>query len=136
MMFVRGKYNISDGLGELRGFGLFPRAGGDILLDDEENWSLDSYNSNNSIFSKETNLLMVATHELGHALGLAHLENTTALMAPGGTLSLIGEVKLYVDDIQAIQALYGAPGIQRPQVEDIEEVDIKTGNRRYADCKL
>ena len=128
MMFVR-KYNISDGR-ELRiGYGLFPYAGGDILLDDEENWSLDSYNSNNSIFSKETNLLMVATHELGHALGLAHLENTTALMAPGGTLSLIGEVKLYVDDIQAIQALYGAPGFPKPQVK-VEEVDIEAGNRR------
>ena len=129
MMFVR-KYNISDGR-ELRiGYGLFPYAGGDILLDDEENWSLDSYNSNNSIFSKETNLLMVAAHELGHALGLDHLENTTALMAPGGTSRLVSDVKLYSKDMEAIQALYGAQGQPRPQIEDIEEVNIEAGNRR------
>ena len=51
-------------------------------------------------------------------------------MAPGGNLGREGEVKLDFDDVQGIQALYGAPGLPRPQVEDMEDVDIETGNRR------
>ena len=127
MRFVRGEHHGSDGLGNVRGRAYYPSAGGEIFLDEEENWSLDSYN--NQFFTK-TNLLLVATHEIGHDLGLKHSEKNTSLMEPGGTLGLIGEVKLDIDDVQAIQALYGAPGLPRPQVEDMEEVDIETGNRR------
>ena len=122
MMFVRGEQKGSDGRGGLLGYARYPRYGGDIFFDDEENWSLDSNNSRG-----ETNLLEVAAHELGHALGLGHSNKTTALMEPGGTLYLVG-VKLDIDDVQAIQALYGAPGLPRPQVEDMEDVDIETGN--------
>ena len=127
MRFVRGDHRRSDGLGGVIGSGWYPRAGGDIFFDDEENWLLGSYNSH--VFTR-TNLLIVATHELGHALGLRHSEKATALMAPGGNLRRIGEVKLDIDDIKGIQALYGAPGLPRPQVEDVEEVDIETGNER------
>ena len=131
MRFVSGEHKESDGPGWVRGFAYYPCYGGDIFLDDEENWSLNSYNSFYSIFSGKTNLLMVATHELGHALGLKHSEKNNSLMAPGDkSLYQFGEVKLDIDDIQAIQALYGAPGLQRPQVDDMEEVDIETGNRR------
>ena len=111
----------------MRGSAWFPNSGGDIFLDDEENWSLDSYNRDTY---GEANLLIVATHELGHALGLDHSEKTTALMTSKGTNRLTGEVKLDIDDIKGIQALYGAPGLPRPQVEDVEEVDIETGNER------
>ena len=129
MRFVRGDHRRSDGLGGVGGWAGSPRVGGDIFFDDEENWSLDSYNSlYNFLFGEETNLLFVATHELGHALGLRHSNKTKALMAP--EMSLTGEVKLDIDDIQGIQALYGAPGLTRPYVEDMEEVDIETGNRR------
>ena len=126
MRFVRGDHKHSDGLGGLAGLANYPRAGGDIFFDDEENWSLDSYNS---FFNAKTNLLIVATHELGHALGLDHSNKATALMAPGGNLWRLGEVKLDIDDVQAIQALYGAPGLPRPQDGRIE-VDIEIGNAR------
>ena len=122
MMFVRGEHKRSDGRGGVAGVAWYPRYGGDIFFDDEENWSLDSNNSHG-----ETNLLKVAAHELGHALGLDHSNKTTALMEPGGTVYLVG-TKLDIDDVQAIQALYGAPGLPRPQVEDMEDVDIETGN--------
>ena len=128
MMFVRGEHKHSDGLGGLRGVARYPLAGGDIFFDDEENWSFRSYDSFYNDVFRVTNLLKVATHELGHALGLDHSNKTTALMAPGGGRE--GEVKLAVADVQAIQALYGAPGLWRPQVEDMEDVDIETGNRR------
>ena len=127
MRFVRGDHRRSDGLGGVGGWARSPRVGGDIFFDDEENWSLDSYNSDNN---GEANLLIVATHEFGHALGLDHSEKTTALMTSKGTNRLTGEVKLDIDDIEGIQALYGAPGLPRPQVEDVEEVDIETGNER------
>ena len=128
MRFEKSK--DSDGPGGSLGSSFHPRGGGDIFFDDEENWSLDSYKSFYSLFSGEKNLLLVATHELGHALGLGHSSKTTAVMAPGGLFHLVGEVKLDIDDIQAIQVLYGAPGLPRPQVEDMKDVDIETGNRR------
>ena len=128
MMFVRGENEHSDGYGGIGGRARYPRDGGDIFFDDEENWSLES---RNRIVSDETNLLMVATHELGHALGLDHSEKSSALMAPGDeSLIHLGEVKLDFDDVQAIQALYGAPGLPRLQYDDMKEVDIEEGNMR------
>ena len=124
--FVRGEHKWTDGPGRVRGRARFPRNGGDIFLDDEENWSLDSYNSDNN---GEANLLIVATHEFGHALGLDHSDKSTALMTSKGTNRLIGEVKLDIDDIRGIQALYGAPGLPRPYFDYMEEVEIETGNR-------
>ena len=126
MRFVRGENKHSDGLLGVRGLASHPRNGGSIYFDDEEVWSFDSYNSN--VFG-ETNLLIVATHELGHALGLQHSGKSTAMMGPGGTLRVKGKVKLDIDDVQAIQALYGAKGLSRPQ-DDREEVSIETANVR------
>ena len=126
MRFVRGENNHSDGEGGVLGRGFYPRFGGDIYFDDEENWSSDSYISQSHFFGK-TNFLAVTLHELGHAIGLYHSEKTTALM--GKALNRpIGEVRLDVDDVQAIQALYGAPGLPRPQDDEMREVDIETGN--------
>ena len=125
MMFVRGENQHSDGSGGALGQARIPNAGGDIFFDDEENWSSDSYISH---FDKP-NFLAVAVHEIGHALGLGHSENTTAIMASGGT-SRLGELRLDVDDVEAIQALYGAPGFsRRPQNKSVE-VDIESANIR------
>ena len=120
IIFVRG----GDGEGGVLGSTFFPGYGGDIYFDDDENWSLDLI----SHFGQHS-FLYTAVHEIGHALGLKHSEKTTALMEPGISLYQVGKVRLDVDDVEAIQALYGAPGLPRPQVEAVEEVDIKTGNR-------
>lgn len=127
MSFVRRKHEYSDGPGRVRGAAYSPDCGGDIFFDDEENWCLESYNYR---YLRKANLMVVATHELGHALGLNHSDKVTALMTSKGTNNLVGDVKLYNDDVQAIQALYGASNLARPQIEDIEEIDVETGNRR------
>lgn len=70
------------------------RYGGDIHFDLEENWTSKSYSG--------TNLLQVATHEIGHALGLEHSTNRKALMAPFYQ-RYKRNLKLHQDDIKAIQ---------------------------------
>ena len=44
----------------------------------------------------------------------------------------MGEVELDVDDIQAIQTLYGKSGLPRPQYRNMDEIDIVLGNERYS----
>ena len=52
----------------------FPAYGGDVHFDDEENWTVDTFQG--------TSLLMSASHELGHSLGLSHSEVKDSMMAP------------------------------------------------------
>lgn len=59
-----------------------------------------------------TTLYEVALHEIGHALGLAHSTDTSAVMYPSvgpGNSDLDGS------DIQGIQAIYGAAASSTPQ---------------------
>lgn len=72
--------------------------GGDTHFDEDENWTLTSAG---------TNLFLVAAHELGHALGLAHSQVPTALMYP--TYQYVNTVgyELPNDDRQGVQAIYG-----------------------------
>ncbi len=72
-------------------------AAGDVHFDSAENWSCDTLG---------TNIGIVAMHEIGHSLGLAHEETTTvALMDPYYNKTL---TSLQSDDIQGATTLYGA----------------------------
>ncbi|KAL6471454.1 hypothetical protein MHYP_G00201040 [Metynnis hypsauchen] len=70
--------------------------GGDTHFDEDETWTKDSH---------EYNLFLVAAHEFGHALGMAHSSNPGALMYP--VYSYAGGFPLSDDDIKGIQSLYG-----------------------------
>ncbi|KAJ8348572.1 hypothetical protein SKAU_G00271610 [Synaphobranchus kaupii] len=75
-----------------------PGQGGDTHFDDDEKWTLSR---------KGFNLLLVAAHEFGHALGLDHSRDRTALMYPTYKYVETRGYKLPRDDRLGVQALYG-----------------------------
>lgn len=100
---IDGPYNVL-------AYGYYPGStglGGDVIFDDSEAWRVNA--------SAGLDILEVATHEIGHALGMAHEPaasegGTSAIMNPiyGGRFHGLGTSFLYPDDIAGIRALYGA----------------------------
>ncbi|NXL06393.1 MMP3 protein, partial [Mesembrinibis cayennensis] len=72
--------------------------GGDAHFDDDERWSE---------VNREINLFLVAAHEFGHSLGLAHSNVRGALMYPSYSYVNPATFRLSEDDRQRIQKLYG-----------------------------
>ncbi|XP_035522453.1 macrophage metalloelastase-like [Morone saxatilis] len=72
--------------------------GGDTHFDEDEIWTLTSAG---------TNLFLVAAHEFGHALGLAHSQVQTALMYPTYQYVTTEGYALPDDDRRGVQAIYG-----------------------------
>ena len=73
---------------------------GDIHFDDDETWTMNMQ----ATWAKPIDLVTVAAHEIGHALGLGHSNVTCALMNPFYTGS---HRYLSQDDIDGIQSIYG-----------------------------
>ncbi|KAM3615499.1 uncharacterized protein V6R79_003061 [Siganus canaliculatus] len=73
--------------------------GGDTHFDDDETWTLTR---------RGVNLLLVAAHEFGHALGLDHSRDRRALMFPTYQYVNTNGYRLPDDDRRGVQALYGS----------------------------
>eukprot|EP00092_Neocalanus_flemingeri_P010689 GFUD01011513.1.p1 GENE.GFUD01011513.1~~GFUD01011513.1.p1 ORF type:complete len:523 (+),score=130.30 GFUD01011513.1:119-1687(+) len=87
-----------DGFGGTLAHAFFPIYGGDVHFDDDEDWTVNSFQG--------TSLLMTAAHELGHILGLAHSNVRGSVMAPFYR-GYDRDLSLHSDDVDGIQALYG-----------------------------
>lgn len=73
--------------------------GGDTHFDDDETWTLTQ---------RGVNLMLVAAHEFGHALGLDHSRDRRALMYPTYLYVNTNGYRLPDDDRRGVQALYGS----------------------------
>lgn len=77
--------------------------GGDLHFDNGNTWGLTPS-------STAIDMIEVATHEIGHSLGIDHEETNDAILNPyyGRRFSGLGSAFLLQDDINAVQAQYGA----------------------------
>uniref|UniRef100_A0A8C4X4Y9 Collagenase 3 n=1 Tax=Erpetoichthys calabaricus TaxID=27687 RepID=A0A8C4X4Y9_ERPCA len=93
-----GDFNPFDGPNGLLAHAYPPGKGigGDTHFDEDETWSADA----------SYNLFIVAAHEFGHALGMAHSQDPGALMYP--VYSYSKGFPLSNDDMKGIQFLYGS----------------------------
>ncbi len=94
---------------------------GDIHFDDFENWTLDE---RAPFTGQPIDIVTVAAHEIGHALGLRHTDIEGALMYP----SYNGSHRfLHFDDIEGIQTIYGRNLFETtPIIDNIGSHSTKT----------
>ncbi|KAK6633349.1 hypothetical protein RUM44_003951 [Polyplax serrata] len=111
LLWAKGEHECDrpfDGVGGELAHGFPPSFGGHVHFDDDEEWSTRVYHG--------TNLIQVATHEIGHAIGLEHSKIEDAIMYPTYN-GYVPDFKLHHDDIIGIQSLYGKPFLPRWQKE-------------------
>lgn len=95
-----------DGPSGILGITYFPLSwlgdlAGDVFFDDTENWVVNA-----PVNSSQIHFPTVALHEIGHAIGLDHSLDGSAVM----WAEYVGARGLNDDDIAGAQALYGTPG--------------------------
>ena len=103
--YAHGDGDPFDGAGGTLAHAFYPQWGGDIHMDDSEEWTVGE--------DRGTNMLATLTHEIGHSLGLEHSSVPGAVMAPFSS-PYNPRFSLAQDDIQGVVALYGAAKTKNP----------------------
>jgi len=97
----------------------------DIIFNNAENWGV--YSGLDRVTA--TDFRRVATHEIGHAMGLRHEESVAAIMN-----GFIGDLEFpQADDIAGAAALYGKC---TPTFVDVLPNSVTSGNLGSSDCTL
>ena len=97
------------------------RLAGDVEFDAAEKWEVG-----NSLGSAAFDLVLVAAHEIGHALGLDHSNSPSAVLYPSVSPSQSFK-GLAAADISAIRALYAAaPGSTNPNTTNSNSTNTGT----------
>ncbi len=117
---VRGDIRIGgqsgDGPGSILAANFFPNAGGDMIIDTSD---VGFFSNPNNNFRAFRNVIM---HELGHAMGIDHVQSTSdrLLLEPSINLSFDGP---QLDEVRAVQFFFG---------DAFEETNDGLGNETVA----
>ena len=93
-----------DGKGGVLSHAYYP-SDGRIHFDEDEKWSTEGTTSRWWLWTstESESLIYLATHEIGHAIGLGHSNDVNSVMLP--TVDL-GNPSLATDDVNGVNALY------------------------------